>query len=70
MSPAETTVFGDSLTDKSLFEHFPHSVLVHNPWIPDEQRKMLAEVASYVSDLPDGDGFAEVVLHLLRARRR
>lgn len=67
VSPEETMVFGDSLTDMSLFEHFPYSVLVRNPGVADEERQMLEKAARYVSDLAVEEGFAEVVSHVLRA---
>jgi len=68
LSPAEVMVFGDSLTDMSLFELFPHSVLIINPKLPVEHRQELEEVAKYTSKLPVGDGFAQVISHLLKAR--
>lgn len=68
LSPAEIIVFGDSTTDISLFEFFPHSVLILNPRLPVEQREMLQKVAKYMSELPVGEGFAEVVLHIINAR--
>jgi len=61
-------VFGDSTTDISLFKLFPHSVLVVNPGLPEEQRKTLRGLTRYESDLPYGDGFAEVCFHILNAR--
>jgi len=67
-SPAEVMVFGDSLTDISLFELFPHSVLIVNPRLPVEQREIMQERARYVSDLPFDEGFAEVALHIIKAR--
>ena len=67
-SPAEVMVFGDSLTDISLFELFPHSVLIINPRLPVEHRELMQERARYVSDLPFDEGFAEVALHIIKAR--
>jgi len=61
----EVMVFGDSTTDVSLFELFPHSVLIANPKLPMEQRQVMQKSAKYASDLPFGDGFAEVALHIL-----
>lgn len=69
VSPAEVMVFGDSLTDLSLFEIFPHSVLIVNPGVAAEHREMLRKVAKYASELPFGDGFAEVAIHVLGSRR-
>jgi len=68
LSPAEIMVFGDSLTDISLFELFPHSVLIINPGLSTEQSQLLPEIAEYISDLPVGEGFAEVVFHIIKAR--
>lgn len=69
LSPEEVMVFGDSTTDISLFQLFPHSVLIVNPRLPAQQRQAMLEVAEYVSDLTFGDGFAQVVLHILDARK-
>ncbi len=68
LSPEEVLVFGDSSTDLSLFQLFPHSVLIDNPKLAPEQRQVLQTVAQYASDLPFGDGFAEVAFHILDAR--
>jgi hydroxymethylpyrimidine pyrophosphatase-like HAD family hydrolase len=68
MSPTETVVVGDSPTDISLFELFPYSVLIPNPRLTDAQRRSVQKVARYVSDLPCGDGFAEVASHITTAR--
>ena len=69
LSPTDVMVFGDSPTDISLFQMFPHSVLVVNPIVGVEWREMLQNVARYASELPFGDGFAQVASHLLHARR-
>lgn len=69
LSPEEVIVFGDSLTDSSLFRLFPHSVLITNPRLPAQETQALAEMAGYVSDLPFGDGFTQVALHILASRR-
>ena len=68
LSPAETMVIGDSATDLSLFELFPHSVLIINPRLPVEQRQVLQPAARYASELPFGEGFAEVAWHIVDAR--
>jgi len=68
LSPKEVMVIGDSLTDISLFEMFPYSVLVINPRLPAEQREMMRERARYVSSLPFDEGFVEVASHIVRAR--
>jgi len=69
LSPQEVIVFGDSPTDVSLFQLFPHSVLIINPGIPVQETQALAEMAEYVSDLPFGEGFAQVAFYILATRR-
>ncbi len=68
LSAAEVIVFGDSLTDLSLFEMFPHSVLVVNPRLLSKHREMLRHVARYASELPFGEGFAQVAFQILDSR--
>lgn len=68
LPPADVMVFGDSVADLSLFEVFPHSVLIANPRITAEQTEMLRKVARYASELALGDGFAEVAFHVLDFR--
>jgi HAD superfamily hydrolase (TIGR01484 family) len=68
LSPAEVMVFGDSLTDISIFALFPNSVLIINPGLPVEQRELLQERAGYISNLPYDEGFTEVALHIVKAR--
>ncbi len=68
LSATEVIVFGDSLTDLPLFEMFPHSVLIVNPRLSSEQGEMLRHAAKYTSELPFGDGFAEVAFHILENR--
>ena len=68
LSAAEVIVFGDSLTDLSLFQMFPNSVLITNPRLPAQERQVLRKFARYASALPPGDGFVEVALHILNAR--
>jgi len=68
LSLEDIMVFGDSPTDMSLFKLFPHSVLIINPMLPAEKRRVLKQAAKYVSSLPFGDGFAEVASHILSAR--
>jgi len=65
LSATEVMVFGDSLTDLSLFEMFPNSVLVVNPLLPSEHGETLRNVARYTSELHFQDGFIEVALHML-----
>jgi hydroxymethylpyrimidine pyrophosphatase-like HAD family hydrolase len=67
ISPAEVMVIGDSLTDISLFELFPYSVLIINPRLPAEQREMMRERARYISSLSFDEGFVEVASHIVRA---
>ena len=68
LSTTEAMVFGDSLTDLSLFEMFPQSVLVINPRLSSEHGETLRNVARYTSELPSGEGFAEVAFHILGNR--
>jgi len=68
LSPAEVMVFGDALTDISLFELFPYSVLVLNPKLPVKHVELLQKYARYVSDLPFDEGFAEVAAHIINTR--
>ena len=68
ISPTETVVVGDSPTDVSLFELFPHSILIPNPRLTDDQRQAVSKSARYVSDLHCGDGFAEVARHIAAVR--
>jgi len=68
LSPTEVMVIGDSLTDISLFELFPYSVLIINPRLPAEQREKMRELAKYVSNLPFDEGFVEVASHIVRVR--
>lgn len=68
LSPTEVMVFGDSETDISLFQFSRHSVQIVNPKLSVEQRQALEKVASYTAELPSGDGFVQVVSHLLQAR--
>ncbi len=68
LSAEEVLVLGDSQTDLSLFQLFPHSVLITNPRLPIEQRQALQRVARYTSDLFFGEGFAEVACHIANLR--
>ncbi len=65
LQPEQLMVFGDSLTDLSLFELFPNSVLITNPRIPAEERRRLEKVAKYTCEIPVGNGFALVIEHFL-----
>ena len=62
-------VFGDSLTDLSLFRIFPHSVLIRNPRLSAMDRTAMEDAAEYVSRLELGAGFARVARHILGLRR-
>lgn len=68
LSPAEILVVGDSTTELSLFQLFPHSVLIVNPQLPPEHREVMQEAARYISENPYGDGFAEVAMHVAHTR--
>lgn len=64
----DVLIFGDSLTDLSLFGLFPHSVLVPNPTLALEHKQKLEQVAAYISARPCEKGFIEVADHILRLR--
>ena len=68
LSPADVMVFGDSLTDLSLFEMFPHSVLIINPRHAPEHMGRLHNACRYMSELSLGDGFAQVASHIMDSR--
>lgn len=61
----EVMVFGDSVTDLSLFELFPNSVLIVNPGLPEGQAEVMEKKAAYVSEKQYGDGFTETALHIV-----
>jgi len=61
----EVMVFGDSVTDLSLFELFPNNVLIINPGLPEGQAEILEKKAAYVSEKQYGEGFTEVALHIV-----
>ena len=65
---ADTMVFGDSLTDISLFQMFPNSALIINPRFEPQQVQILRESSKYASELPLGDGFIQVASHILYRR--
>ena len=64
-SPDEVMVFGDSVTDLSLFEMFPNNVLIVNPGLPEGQAEIIEKKAAYVSEKQYGEGFTEVALHIV-----
>ncbi len=68
LSPANVMVFGDSATDISLFELFPHCVFIPNPKLTTQQRQDLKQIAAYLSHLPVEEGFVEVASHLINVR--
>lgn len=68
IKPDEVLVIGDSMTDLSLFQLFPESVLIPNPNIPQADRETLRKAARYISDNEAGDGFTEAALHIIHAR--
>lgn len=53
---------GDSPNDAPMFAYFPHSVGVANV---RRFEGMLAAEPAYVTEAEAGDGFAELVTHLL-----
>ena len=52
----------------SLFELFPHGVLVPNPTLDVHHRQELEQVAGYISDRASEEGFIEVTSHILNVR--
>ncbi len=60
VSPEEVMVFGDSATDLSLFELFPHSVLIPNPRLAPEPTDDVQRAATYIAGIPFGEGFVQV----------
>jgi hypothetical protein len=68
LSPADIMVVGDSLTDLSLFEMFPQSVLIINPRHAPDSMGRLQNVCRYVSELSLGAGFAQVASHIMDGR--
>ncbi len=71
LSASDVIIFGDSLTDMSLFELFPHFVLVPNPLLAKQHRQELESFfgrTGYVSDGISELGFIEVTSHILNAR--
>lgn len=70
LSKEQVMVIGDSLTDMTLFEMFPHSVFIRNSQLSVADRSAMEEAAEYVSELEFGAGFAQVAKHILRLRGR
>lgn len=68
LTPANVMVFGDSVTDLSLFELFPHSVFITNPRLTTQQFQNLKKVARYVTDHNVEEGFVKVVSHIINVR--
>ncbi len=68
LSPANMMVFGDSATDISLFELFPHSVFITNPKLTIQQSQELKKIAGYMSELAVEEGSVKVVSHIIEAR--
>ena len=66
----EVMVFGDSVTDQSLFELFPNNVLIINPGLPEGQAEIMEKKAAYVSEKQYGEGFTEVALHIVNLLNR
>jgi hydroxymethylpyrimidine pyrophosphatase-like HAD family hydrolase len=68
VSPEEVMVFGDSATDLSLFELFPHSVLIPNPGLAPELTDDVQRAATYIAGIPFGEGFVQVAQHIADIR--
>jgi len=69
LDPEEVMVLGDSLTDISLFELFPNSVLIPNPNLPVEETQTLRTICRYQSTLTFGEGFAQVANYIIKLRK-
>ncbi|MEA1958226.1 MAG: HAD hydrolase family protein [Chloroflexota bacterium] len=69
LSPEEVVVVGDSPTDMSLFDLFPHSVLVLNSRVSEAGRREVESIVEFASELEFGAGFAQVAAHILGLRR-
>jgi hydroxymethylpyrimidine pyrophosphatase-like HAD family hydrolase len=68
LSPANVMVFGDSATDISLFELFPHSIFIANPKLTIRQSQGPKKIAGYMSELAVEEGFVEVVSRIIDLR--
>ncbi|MFC1947758.1 HAD hydrolase family protein [Chloroflexota bacterium] len=66
----EVMVFGDSVTDLSLFDLFPNNVLIVNPGLPEGQSQIMEKKAAYVSEKQYGEGFTETALHIVNLLNR
>jgi hydroxymethylpyrimidine pyrophosphatase-like HAD family hydrolase len=70
LTPTNVMVFGDSVTDLSLFELFPHNVFITNPRLTPQQFQELKKIAEYVTDHNVEEGFVRVVSHIINVRAR
>ena len=68
VSPEEVMVFGDSATDLSLFELFPHSVLIPNPRLAPELTDDVQKAAAYIAGIPYGEGFVQIARYIADIR--
>ncbi len=68
INTGSTLVLGDGLNDLSMFRLFHHGVSIPNSNQPEKHRKMIMEAASYHSSASGGEGFAEVVNHIIDMR--
>jgi hydroxymethylpyrimidine pyrophosphatase-like HAD family hydrolase len=68
LSPEQVLVVGDSLTDLTLFQNFPHSVYIRNNRLSAVDGDLMEETAEYASELEFGSGFAQVAEHILMLR--
>ena len=59
---------GDSMTDITLFEQFPNSILVPSPKLLPEEKAKLESVAGFISDHSIEKGFIEVAGQIVNAR--
>jgi len=68
LSRDDVIIFGDSLTDMSLFELFPNCVFIPNPKLDIQHRQALEKIARFKSDLPVEKGFIEAASHIIKIR--
>ncbi|MFC2035942.1 HAD hydrolase family protein [Chloroflexota bacterium] len=68
LTHTDVIVLGDSTTDMSLFQLFPHCVFITNPKLATQQWQGLKKIARYASNLPVEEGFVEVISHIISAR--
>jgi hydroxymethylpyrimidine pyrophosphatase-like HAD family hydrolase len=63
-----TLVIGDGLNDVSMFQLFPHNILIVNEGQPRNKKRLLLKHVRYLSRSPGGEGFAEIANHITNLR--